>query len=234
MKRVKFWSRVSRNKSEEWMLVEGRDDSRVPISAWKAFNKAFWNWKMRGVFFPLDDLDVYQLGVSEMIRVADEPIKLNRASFSTYLVAAAYKTMLKYKERVVDAKRAEYRAMFDGCRVSTDEDPTCAQGEDKSDREWTCRNAKSLDVQAYAESLVGVHSAEREASARLAAVCVYETLPKLGADAQAGLKAWLEADGSWEEAAKLYGGTKDYRQRFYARFKLLWAPAFRKEVEWVW
>lgn len=232
MKRVKFWSRVSRNKSEEWMLVEGRDDSRVPISAWKAFNKAFWDWKMRGVFFPLDDMDVYQIGVGEMVRMADEPLALTRASLTTYLVATAFKTMLKYKERVVDAKRAEYRAMFEGCRVSAADDPTSAQGEDKADREWSPRNAKSLDVQAYAESLVGVHSAEREASARLAATCVYETLSKLGADAQAGLTAWLKADGLWTDAAKLYGAAS--LPGYLYRFKTLWSPAFISACEWVW
>lgn len=233
MKRVKFWVRFPREKYEEWKLVEGLDESNVPIEAWKAYNKAFWAWKMKGAFYPLDDLEAYQIGAGEMVRAANQPLTLTRATLTTYLVAAAYKSMLKYKEREVDEKREEYRAMFDGCRVASADEATSARGEDKADREWSGRNSTSLDVQAFAESLPGLHSAEGVASARLAATCVHETLAKLGADAQAGLKAWLKADGLWSDAAKLYAPGHSLGHYIY-RFAALWAPAFRNACEWVW
>ena len=72
MKRVKFWSRVVREKSVEWVLVEGDDPSQVPLKAWKAFNKAFWEWKTSGKLFPLDELEAYQVAAREMVRAAEK------------------------------------------------------------------------------------------------------------------------------------------------------------------
>lgn len=244
VKRVKFWVRFPREGYDEWKLVWGNDESNVPVGAWKAANKLFWDWKTKNAFFPLDPLEAYQFVVTHMIRVADrvngekvngegEGVVLTRATLTTYLVSSAYKNLLKHKERVVDKKRKEYRAMFDGCRVDAGDESTSARGEDKSDREWSGANRQSLDVQAFAEALSGVHSAEAEHAARLAAECVYATLAKLDADAQIGLRAWIAADGVWIDAAKIYNPNGSVQGYVY-RFKAKWAPAFRKECEWVW
>lgn len=246
-KRVKFWARFPREKYDEWKLIEGWDDSNVPIGAWKAANKLFWEWKMKNAFFPLDPLEGYEFIVEQMIRLADrvrvgapsEEVKadgfiyLEKASIETYLVSSAIKNLLKHKERVVDAKREEYRKMFDDCRIAAADESTSAGGEDKADREWSGSNRQSLDVQAFAEALPGLHSASREHTAHLAAVCVHETLLKLDADAQRGLRAWLEADGVWIDAAKLYNPSGSVQGYVY-RFKYVWAPAFRAACEWIW
>lgn len=233
MKKVKFWVRFPREKYEEWKLVEGLDESNVPIGAWKAANKLFWDWKTKNAFFPLDALEAYEFMVEHMVRAADNPPELERASLTTYLVSSAVKNLLKHKERVVDKKREEYRAMFDGCRVEVGDESTSARGEDKSDREWSGSNRMSLDVQAFAEALPGLHSATREHAERLAAECVYATLAKLDEDARRGLRAWLEADGIWLDAAKLYDPHGSVQGYVY-RFKAMWAPAFREACEWVW
>lgn len=233
MKRVKFWSRIAREKYDEWMLVEGWDESRVPVSAWKAANKAFWEWKTKNAFYPVDELEAYQFISANMIRAAENPPELERASLSTYLVATAFKNLIKHKERVVDKKRQEYRTMFDHCRVSAADESTTTCGEDKSDREWTSGNRMSLDVQAFAEALPGIHSADGVHAALLAADTVYTTLAKLDKDAQRGLRAWLEADGVWIDAAKLYDENGSVQGYVY-RFKHLWAPAFRAACEWIW
>ena len=233
MKRVKFWVRSPREKYDEWKLVWGNDESNVPIGAWKAANKLFWDWKTKNAFFPLDPLEAYEFMVEHMIRVAENPPELECASLTTYLVSSAYKNLLKHKERVIDKKREEYRAMFDGCRVEAGDESTSARGEDKSDREWSGSNRQSLDVQAFAETLPGIHSAEAEQAARLAAECVYATLAKLDADTQLGLRAWIAADGIWIDAAKIYNPNGSVQGYVY-RFKAKWAPAFRAACEWVW
>lgn len=245
-KRVKFWVRFPREGYDEWKLVWGEDGSNVPIGAWKAANKLFWDWKSKNAFFPLDALEAYEFMVEHMIRIADrvrvgvpsgtkddDLIYLVNASVETYLVSSAVKNLLKYKERVVDSKREEYRAMFDGCRVEAGDESTSARGEDKADREWSGENRTSLDVQAFAEALPGIHSAEAEQAARLAAECVYATLAKLDADTQLGLRAWIQADGVWIDAAKIYNPNGSVQGYVY-RFKVKWAPAFRAACEWRW
>ena len=242
MKRVKFWSRVVRENSVEWVLVEGDDPSQVPLKAWKAFNKAFWEWKTRAKLFPLDELEAYQVAAREMVRTAERIVEaqaggegsvvLTRASLTTYLVSAAFKNLLKFKERVVDPTRSTYRTLFAKCRVIASADSE-VRSEDKSDREWSGANSSSLDVQAFAEALPGLHSASRVAATRLAAACVEETLAKLDADAQAGLRAWLKADGVWVDAARIYNPNGSVQGYVY-RFKSLWAPAFKEACTWRW
>lgn len=68
---------------------------------------------------------------------------------------------------------------------------------------------------------------------RLAAVCVEETLAKLDADAQAGLRAWLKSDGIWVDAARIYNPNGSVQGYVY-RFKCLWAPAFKEACAWRW
>lgn len=216
MKRAKFWTRIKRNKSEEWLLVEGDDPSRVPLKAWKAYNKAFWDWKSKGAFFPVDDFEAYQIGVGEMIRTAENPPELRRATLSTYLVSSAYLALCKHKSRTVDPARQEYRQLFEQCIVA----------ENSSD-------ATRSDVRSFVEALPGVHSAEAMMSAYLAAACVYETFAKLDEDARRGLEAWLEADGIWIDAAKIYNPNGSVQGYVY-RFKAKWAPAFREACEWIW
>ena len=243
MKRVKFWSRVVREKSVEWVLVEGDDPSQVPLKAWKAFNKSFWEWKTSGKLFPLDELEASQVAAREMVRAAErvaetkakgegEGVVLTRASLTTYLVSAAFKNLLKFKERTVDPTRSAYRTLFAKCRVAASAEGE-ARGEDKGDREWSAANSSSLDVQAFAEALPGLHSASRVEAMRLAAVCVEETLAKLDADAQAGLRAWLKSDGIWVDAARIYNPNGSVQGYVY-RFKCLWAPAFKEACAWRW
>ena len=239
MKKVKFWSRVVREKSVEWVLVEGDDPSQVPLKAWKAFNKAFWEWKTSGKLFPLDELEAYQVAAGEMVRAAEKVkakgeggVVLTHASLTTYLVSAAYKNLLKFKERTVDPTRSAYRTLFAKCRVAASAEDE-ARGEDKGDREWSGTGSSSLDVQAFAEALPGLHSADRVEAMRLAAVCVKETLARLDADAQAGLRAWLKSDGIWIDAARIYNPNGSVQGYVY-RFKCLWAPAFREACTWRW
>ena len=230
--RVMYWTRVVREKSVEWMLVPGDNPAGVPVRVWKAFNRAFWEWKTDGKLYPLDELEAYQIAAAEITRIAANPPELERASLSTYLVAAAFKCLLKYKERQVDPTRERYRAMCAKCRVVTSAEGE-NRGEDKDDREWSAANSTALDAQAFVESLAGGHSADHVNAARLAKVVVDETLAKLDAEAQAGLRAWLDADGIWTDAAKLYGRGLSLMGYLY-RFKNLWAPAFRKACTWAW
>lgn len=229
---ARFWTRIVREKSVEWMLVPGNNPTGIPIKVWKAFNKTYWEWKTNGLLFPLDELEAYQIAARAMIRISENPPELKRASLPTYLVAAAFKTLLKYKERQVDMTRETYRTLFSRCRVAASAEGE-HRGEDKSDREWSASNATTLDVQAFAESLAGGHSADRTNAMRLAAAVVEETMEKLDADTREGLNAFREAEGVWTDAAKIYGHGLSLMGYIY-RFKHLWAPAFRRECAWTW
>jgi len=202
-----FWTRIRHAHYDEWRLVEGEDASGVPEKSWKAFNKAFWDWKGKGLLAPLDELDAYQFAAGEMIKAAGRLPALTAAETSTYLIAAAYRSLLKYRVRQVQRVRDEYRA--------------------------TCETVDAPSVRDFAEALPGLHSYDGVAAMRLAAECVRETLAKLDADAQRGLRAWLAADGVWVDAAKLYN-EKGSVQGYTYRFKALWAPAFRRVCEWSW
>lgn len=230
--RVMYWTRLVREKSDEWLLVPGDNPTGIPVGVWKSFNKAFWEWKSNGLLFPLDELEAYQIAAKELCRIAENPPELERASPSTYLVAAAFKCLLKYKERQVNPARETYRTLFSRCRVAPSAEGE-ERGEDKGDREWTAANSTTLNAQAFVESLAGGHSADRVNAVRLAKVTVEETLAKLDANTRAGLNAFREAEGVWTDAAKIYGRGLSLMGYLY-RFKHLWAPAFRKACTWIW
>lgn len=231
VKRVKFWTRLSQGRTEEWVLVEGDDLSQVPLKAWKAWNKTFWDAKMDGKLRPLDEMDAYQRGCRAMVKAAENPPELQRASLSTYLVSVASTTLLKFRAREVAPARATYRALFDGCRLVED-DATAFHGEDRSDREWSGRAPGSLNVQAFVEALPALDHVARANSRRLAACCVHTTLALLDEDARRGLTAFLQADGIWHDAARLYGDLS--LPGYIFRFRHVWAPAFRKACLWRW
>lgn len=209
-KRVKFWTRIVHETNEEWKLVEGNDPSQVPVKAWKALNKAFWDWKQKNLLWPLDELEAYQVAAQEMVRVAENPPHLKHASLATYLVATAFKCLLKFRERQVAPTRETYREVCDTCRV-----------DDK------------LDVQAFVESIPGSHSATREAKKRLAKEIVDETLAKLDPDVQRGLRAFLAANGVWTDAARIYNPEGSVPGYIY-RFRHIWAVAFKEVCTWNW
>lgn len=231
MKRVKFWTRFSRENYDEWKLVWGDDHSNVPTAAWKAYNKAFWEWKSHGAFYPIDDLEAYQYGVSQMISAAEKiryagqvkvegeggegEITLINAAPSTYLVACAYLALCKHKEREVDPTREMHRALFEEVIVGANDKP----------------DAPRREIRAFVESLSSTRAFAGEKNRRIAAITVYETLPKLEADTRRGFEAWLKADGLWLDAAKLYGASiSTYQYRFHN----VWTPAFINACTWRW
>lgn len=233
VKKVKFWSRITRDGSQEWVLVEGRDPSRVPIKAWKELNRAFNEWRLSGLLWPLDELDAYQIACREMIRVAGNLPPLSRASRATYLVATAYRTLWKHRERMVQPTRDEYTATTNRAQVRTvhDHDAVSVGGEDRTDREWSSPTDTTFNVRAFVESLSGTHSYNRQHAADIAERCVHSTLERVDADTRRGLLAWLDADGIWRDAA--------YRcplspQAYAYRFHHVWAPAFRRACYWKW
>jgi len=218
-KNVMFWSRITREKSQEWILTPGRDGSRVPLKTWKAFNKAFWKWKTDGLLWPLDELDAYQFAAGELVRTAEaaETMALESASTATYLVATAFTLLMKYRERQVCPARARYRDVFEQARLPEGPADGASRGEDASDREWADATAAAFDAHAFVESLPGTSCFDRANAARLARACVRATLSRLDADAQRGLRAWLAADGVWRDAALIYnpnGSVQGYVYRF--------------------
>lgn len=215
MKRVKFWTRFSRKNYDEWKLVWGDDYSNVPTAAWKAYNKAFWEWKSHGAFYPIDDLEAYQYGVSQMISAVENLPVLTRATVATYLVASAYLSLCKHKEREVDPTREMHRSLFEEVIVGANDKP----------------DAPRREIRAFVESLSSTRAFAGEKNRRIAAITVYETLPKLEADTRRGFEAWLKTDGLWLDAAKLYGASiSTYQYRFHN----VWTPAFINACTWRW
>lgn len=107
MKRAKFWSRISRNKSAEWVLMECDDPSQVPVEAWKLFNKIFHEQLESGILRPADPLDAYQTACQEMIKVA----KSNQDP--KYLAGVGRMVLKNFVSRKVGPLRQEHAALFD-------------------------------------------------------------------------------------------------------------------------
>lgn len=143
MKRAKFWTRLSRNKTAEWILVEGNDPSKVPLEAWKLFNKIFHLQLESGILRPADPLEAYQCACAEMIKVA------NTNSDAKYLAGVGRMVLKNFVSRKVGPLRQEHAALFDLGEVELAGE-TSAVGASSAKRAKECvyRTLPKLDLDA--------------------------------------------------------------------------------------
>lgn len=217
---VKFWTRVTRNGREQWMLVEGRDESGVPEICWRKYNEAFWKRHLDGSLRPADEMACYQYGSMAMIKAAarldgsagadgSKPgVILRHASPVTYIVSAGLIRMKQFSREDVKPVREEQSKMFDVCRVNG-----------------------QLDVRAYVENLPSLFSIDAVLADDLAKECVGETLAKCEIETRVGLRVYLESGLVAGEAARMLGVP---RQTFAWRRDNHWFPEFRQKCSWSW
>lgn len=208
----------------------------TPPCVWKNMNRQFLKLNRAAYFYPGDAMDAYGEAICAVTRTAERvsrgEIVLQKATADTYLTGVANRTFRQFLLREVKPRRDLYRR--GGVSAAPEDDAARPSGDDdQADREWAVRGTSAIDAQDAVERCAGPHSADRIQAMRLAAACVYETLARLDDDARRGLRAWLDADGVWVDAARRYNPAGSVQGYVY-RFRNLWAKAFREACTWVW
>lgn len=208
----------------------------VPPLVWRNMNQQLLKLHSAAYFYPGDPMDAYGEAVRAVTRRAEGvsrgEIVLRKATADTYLTSVAYKTFLQFHLRQVKPLRDLYRR--DGDSAAPEDDAASSSGDDdQADREWAVHGTSAAVAQDAVERCAGPHSADRIQAMRLAAACVDETLARLDDDARRGLRAWLDADGVWVDAARRYNPSGSVQGYVY-RFRNLWAKAFREACTWAW
>lgn len=208
----------------------------VPPLVWRNMNRQLLKLHSAAYFYPGDPMDAYGEAVRAVTRRAERvsrgEIVLRKATADTYLTSVAYKTFLQFHLRQVKPQRDLYRRAGDSA-APKDDAASPSGDDDQADREWAVRGTSAAGAQDSVERCAGHHSADRIQAMRLASACVDETLARLDDDARRGLRAWLDADGVWMDAARRYNPSGSVQGYVY-RFRNLWAKAFREACTWAW